>query len=628
MAAMRGPTTPPRLSPRDDSMDITFSKGMGPVMTAWASPEEQEVLKGLDIIDANGMLSLPEVIAGVKKVAESEHQMRLLRRRQICLIVGFAITLVLAAAMVFTLSFAASVQAKSLFVSSPEPGNLPSLVNEKGEHVQVSEAKVAVPLGLAPFLSAEQLRDIEVVGYYDCRAEEEIWGRVVSVRHYVPWEPAESDPAASAQNESSHKYSVTFLLATGRHLVVDSEGEYIDFPEENRTQELCGEMRCAQLHLQDVDVDALEHKAQVALGDYFTDAPNRRLQGRGGRNRGRRNRGRRGQQCRRCNAPPHPVPRPPAPAPAPAPSACSQLPATSTPVQEATVKVAQAICLQLSSANSRTARADILGGLVRLAFHDAGSFDGTTGGADGCVDVDALENRGLSAVIESLAPVVSSVSGILSRADVWALASAVAIEAAGGPQLSFSFGRADSESCAGQGSRHPNAEGNHDHIRDVMVTRLGFTEQDVVALLGAHVLGRATPGISGYDGAWVRRSDRFTNDYFRDLLVVPWRKADRPNFEGNARTQWNGRGNTMMLNTDIEIAFDTSTGCTRAGGRGGGGNGRCQRAAHGFSDAVTEFSVNQDAFFTAFAPAFQSLVALGATNLECVFPDCSTPGPL
>jgi len=231
-------------------------------------------------------------------------------------------------------------------------------------------------------------------------------------------------------------------------------------------------------------------------------------------------------------------------------------------------------------------------------------------------------------VIDSLTPVVQSVSGTLSRADVWALSATVAIEAAGGPQLSFSFGRVDSQSCAGHGTRHPDAEGNHAHIRAVFVDRLGFTERDVAALLGAHVLGRAAPGNSGYDGAWVPDSDRFTNRFFRDLLVVPWNRVARPTFEGSARTQWNGPGNTMMLNTDIEIAFDTSAGCNRAGGRGGGGRGRCPRAVHGFSDAVTEFAVNQAAFFSAFAPAFQSLVALGSSSLQCAFPDCSTPGPL
>lgn len=303
------------------------------------------------------------------------------------------------------------------------------------------------------------------------------------------------------------------------------------------------------------------------------------------------------------------------------------MPAAATPVQEATNKVAQSICSQLTG-KRRADRADILGGLVRLAFHDAGTFDGSTGGADGCVDLNSGHNRGLAPVIDSLASVVQLVSGTLSRADVWALAATVAIEAAGGPQLSFSHGRVDSQSCAGHGSRLPSAEGNHANIRSIFVDRLGFSESAVAALMGAHVLGRATSKNTGYNGAWVQQADRFTNAYFRDLLLIPWRKVNNPVFEGSARTQWDGPGNTMMLNTDVEIAFDTSRGCDRAGGRGGGRGGGCPRAVHGFSDAVTEFSLNQAAFFQAFAPAFQSLVALGSDSLVCAFPDCSTPGPL
>jgi len=283
----------------------------------------------------------------------------------------------------------------------------------------------------------------------------------------------------------------------------------------------------------------------------------------------------------------------------------------------------------LASARNRGERADLLGGIVRLAFHDAGTFDGSTGGADGCIDVDAAENRGLSPIIDRLQPVAQEASAVLSRADVWALAAAIAVESAGGPQLSFLFGRVDSQSCSGHASRLPNAELNHDHIRNIFVHRLGFSERDVVALLGAHVLGRAQASISGYDGAWVPRNDIFTNEYFRDILTVPWNKRSLPNFEGMSRTQWNGRGNTMMLNTDMEIAFDTSSGCNRAGGRGGGPqNGRCPRADHAFSDAVTEFSTNQASFFQAFAPAFVRMLSLGSDSLQCAFGDCSTPGPL
>lgn len=286
--------------------------------------------------------------------------------------------------------------------------------------------------------------------------------------------------------------------------------------------------------------------------------------------------------------------------------------------------------------STSAAVSDLLGGLVRLAFHDSGSFDGSSGGADGCVDLNATENRGLAPIIEQLAPIVARAGASLSRADVWALAAAVAVEYAGGPQLDFEMGRVDSAACVGHAMRLPDAQQGHEHIREIFVNRLGFAEREVTALMGAHVLGRAEVGNSGYSGPWVLENSRFTNTYFRDLLNIPWNRDERAVFEGSPRHQWNGRGgNTMMLNTDIEIAFDTSSGCSRAGGNrnrgngdGNGGNG-CPRADHGFSAAVTEFAAPQgrQAFFNTFAPAWRKLASLGSTSLFCPFEDCSTPGP-
>jgi len=130
--------------------------------------------------------------------------------------------------------------------------------------------------------------------------------------------------------------------------------------------------------------------------------------------------------------------------------------------------------------DSSDARADLLGGLVRLAFHDAGTFDGVSGGADGCVDLSWNENGGLAPIIDQLAPIVSAAAGQLSRADVWALAGNVAVEFAGGPQLEFESGRVDAAGCIGHGLRLPDAEQGHIHVRDIFVTRLGFAEREVV----------------------------------------------------------------------------------------------------------------------------------------------------
>lgn len=268
--------------------------------------------------------------------------------------------------------------------------------------------------------------------------------------------------------------------------------------------------------------------------------------------------------------------------------------------------------------NNRQTRADRIGLFVRLAFHDA---VGLTGGSNGCVDLTHSSNLGLQQAVDLLAPIVTAAAGLLSRADVWVLASNVAIQAAGGPPVELRKGRIDVASCVGSGAGHPDAEQGHAHITQVFMHRLGFSSREIAALMGAHVLGRAVRQNSGYNGRWVPQNDRFTNSFYTDLIDRPWRRQQQPNFQGQARVQWNGRGDTMMLNTDIEMAFDTSGGCGRAGGNRGG----CPRATHGFSDAVTEFSESQATFFTAFTLAYSKLTSLGSSGLVCAIPDCSTP---
>jgi len=288
--------------------------------------------------------------------------------------------------------------------------------------------------------------------------------------------------------------------------------------------------------------------------------------------------------------------------------------------QAAAVAAAQQVAQIVNSAANR---GSALGGLVRLAFHDAGTFNGIVGGADGCVDFTSPDNNGLQTVVSSLTPVVQAAAGLLSRADIWVLAANVAIQMAGGPSLVFEAGRVDSSSCAGLGNALPSAEGSVAEIQRVFVSGLNFTERETTALLGAHVLGRTTTANSGYNGQWVTQNSAFNNQYFLDMLNVPWAKIANPLFLGQSRTQWNRGNGNMMLNTDATLAFDITTGCTRFGG-GGGGNS-CPRSTTGYSSAVTEFAGSNAAFVAAFAPAFRKMNALCSCALSCVMPDCSTP---
>lgn len=260
---------------------------------------------------------------------------------------------------------------------------------------------------------------------------------------------------------------------------------------------------------------------------------------------------------------------------------------------------------------------------MRLAFHDAGTFNGVSGGADGCVDLTNSQNNGLKSVVDSLAPVVLSAKGQLSQADVWALAAGVAIQAAGGPSLQFRAGRVDASSCTGQNNL-PDAQLGVSMMQSIFVTRLNFTERETTALQGAHVLGSALSSNSGYSGKWVPNNAVFDNRYFVDLVGIPWRQQSLPAFDGAARTQWNGRQGTMMLNSDVSLAFDTSSGCTTVGGTAGGRNA-CPRSTNAFSTAVSDFAASNANFNGAFVTAFSKLTALGNPKLACVMADCSTP---
>jgi catalase (peroxidase I) len=56
-----------------------------------------------------------------------------------------------------------------------------------------------------------------------------------------------------------------------------------------------------------------------------------------------------------------------------------------------------------------------------------------------------------------------------------------------------------------------------DHLR-IIFNRMGFNDQEIVALSGAHALGCHTDR-SGFEGPWQFSPTTFSNEYFRLLYV-------------------------------------------------------------------------------------------------------------
>lgn len=229
--------------------------------------------------------------------------------------------------------------------------------------------------------------------------------------------------------------------------------------------------------------------------------------------------------------------------------------------------------------------------LVRLAWHSAGTYDtvSRTGGSFGATmrfspEKDWGANKGLD-VARNLLDSIKKRHPEISYADLWTLAGVVAIEAMGGPTIPWRSGRSDfpDNKRTPPDGRLPDASKGQDHIRSIFY-RMGFNDREIVALSGAHALGRCHPNRSGYDGPWTNAPTTFSNDYFVQLLNAKWsiRKWDGPlQFEDESKQ-------LMMLPSDIALITDPE-----------------------FLKFVQLYAQDEELFFKDFAASFSKLLELG-----------------
>ncbi|NP_001132683.1 probable L-ascorbate peroxidase 7, chloroplastic-like isoform X1 [Zea mays] len=236
--------------------------------------------------------------------------------------------------------------------------------------------------------------------------------------------------------------------------------------------------------------------------------------------------------------------------------------------------------------------------LVRLGWHDAGTYDKNIeewpqrGGANGSLRFDVElkhgANAGLINALKLIQPIKDKYPSI-TYADLFQLASATAIEEAGGPKIPMKYGRVDvtgPEQCPPEG-KLPDAGPSSpaDHLREVFY-RMGLNDKEIVALSGAHTLGRSRPERSGWGkpetkytkngpGApggqsWTVEWLRFDNSYFKDIKE----KRDQ---------------DLLVLPTDAALFEDPK-----------------------FKVYAEKYAEDQDAFFRDYAEAHAKLSELGA----------------
>jgi L-ascorbate peroxidase len=170
---------------------------------------------------------------------------------------------------------------------------------------------------------------------------------------------------------------------------------------------------------------------------------------------------------------------------------------------------------------------------VRLAFHDAGTFDARTrtGGAHGTVrlpeELNRGDNTGWGQACMALIADVKSSYPTVSWADLVAVAGAAAIQKCGGPPIELGLGRSD----ANEPAPPHRLPGGYEaaSLLKLMFARMGLGPRDLVVLSGAHVLGHTQRRPFTAD-PW-----RFSNAYFVQLV---------------------GQGGSAVLGTDTALLHD------------------------------------------------------------------------
>ncbi|CAE7313245.1 APX3 [Symbiodinium sp. CCMP2592] len=244
--------------------------------------------------------------------------------------------------------------------------------------------------------------------------------------------------------------------------------------------------------------------------------------------------------------------------------------------------------------------------LLRLAFHDAATRrqgDSRRQGPNGSIRFELMRDENYG---PSMAAALAAVENIVQRcrvswADAIAVSGAAVVEAMGGPVISVETGRSDATEPDAD-KRLPDGTLTSGAIRDYF-RQLGMSDAELVALLGAHTVGRWTslldvrPDCLDKEGRafWTcsREQGRrlpftespaaFNNEYFREVLLWEQRqKMPKPKTRYKERAESEKSSPLNLLPSDIGMLFDP-----------------------GLHSQVEKFAADEAAFFAAFASAYR-----------------------
>ncbi|KIY53630.1 heme peroxidase, partial [Fistulina hepatica ATCC 64428] len=239
--------------------------------------------------------------------------------------------------------------------------------------------------------------------------------------------------------------------------------------------------------------------------------------------------------------------------------------------------------------------------ILRLAWHSSGTYDkdAKTGGSNFATmrfEPESLHgaNAGLD-VARALMEKIKLQFPWISYGDLWTLGGVAAVQEMGGPKIPWRPGRVDGYATdATPDGRLPDASQGADHLRQIFY-RMGFNDQEIVALAGAHALGRCHPDRSGYSGPWTFSPTTLTNDFYKLLFDEKWvwKKWNGPKQYEDKST-----GTLMMLPTDYVLVQDKS-----------------------FKKYAKQYADSEELFFNDFSKVTSRLFELGVPTEQFASPE-------
>merc|ERR1719183_3023098 len=272
--------------------------------------------------------------------------------------------------------------------------------------------------------------------------------------------------------------------------------------------------------------------------------------------------------------------------------------------------------------------------LVRLAWHDSGTYDQRIsqfpqcGGANGAIRFDPEMNMGANNGLPKARGWLEEIHAkfpTVSWADLIQMASAIAVEMAGGPKIPMKYGRVSvtgPQGCVGATSREgfggnaglPDAKPGPDgkfgcgannpaqHLRNVFTKKMGFTDQEIVALSGAHTIGRAFKERSG--ACPFGYTDSAASKYTKSSCVARKDGAAGIGMAGGAAwtKNWLTFDNTYFSQAKEAAADDQLLSYP---------TDQILFQDAGFKPTFDKYAADQNAFFADYAKAHKKLSELG-----------------